>query len=107
NMQYEEDNTQPSTPYLQMAIDPSFSASNATSCNITTGEIIWCYARWPHNGFSTPTYGIEILQAVGDLNDISGNDPPILSYENGQWIINHTGQECFHLLYNFNPGTRF
>ena len=106
NMQYQEGTTQPGTPYLQMAIDPSFSASNATSSN-PNGEIIWCYARWPHNGQSIYSLGIEILQAVGDLNDISGIDPPIISLVNSQFVINHTGQECFHLLYNFNPGTRF
>ena len=50
-----------------------------------------------------------MLQAVGDLNDIGGQDPPILSYDTtiNDWIINHTGQECFHILYNFDPGTLF
>ena len=105
NMVYEEDNSAPTVPYLQMAIDPSFNASNNTFMN---GNIIdWCYARWPNNSQSYYTLGIEILQAVGDLNDIGSNDPPILSYEGGSWVINHTGQECFHLLYNFDPGTRF
>ncbi len=40
--------------------------------------------------------GIEALQAVGNLDDIGSTDPPILSYENGRWVINHSNQECFH-----------
>ena len=104
-MVYEEDNITPNVPYLEMAIDPGFNASNNTAA--TNNVIDSCYAHWPDNFQATATLGIEILQAVGDLNDIGGNDPPILSYENGEWVINHTGQECFHLLYNFDPGTKF
>jgi len=105
DMVYQQGTTAPSVPYLEMAIDPSFNPSNATST--INNEIDWCYAHWPDNSQSKYVIGIEMLQAVGDLNDIAGTDPPILSYENGDWVINHTGQECFKVLYNFDPGTKF
>jgi len=106
DMVYQKSTTTPSVPYLELAIDASFPASNSTSVN-GSNEITSCYAHWPNNSQSYYSLGIEMLQAVGDLNDIGGNDPPILSYENGNWVINHTGQECFHILYNFDPGTKF
>ena len=107
NMVYQEDTVQPTTPYLQMAIDPSFNASNNTF--VLNNLIDWCYAHWPDTYQSTYVLGIEILQAVGDLNDIGGVDPPILTYNTQTlvWEINWLGQCMFHLLYNFDPGTRF
>lgn len=108
NMVYEEDTTQPTTPYLQMAIDVSFNPSNNTAVN-ANNEITLCYAHWPNTYQSTYVLGIEICQAIGDMNDISGIDPPILSYNTQtlQWEINWLGQCVFHLLYNFDPGTKF
>lgn len=105
NMVYQQGTTTPSVPYLEMAIDPSFGPSNGTVAPNNT--IDSCYAHWPNNFQSKYVIGIEMLQAVGDLNDIGGVDPPILSFENGDWVINHTGQECFKVLYNFDPGTKF
>ena len=106
DMVYQKSTTAPSVPYLEMAIDPSFPASNSTTVN-GNNEITSCYAHWPNNFQPSATIGIEMLQAVGDLNDIGGNDPPIISFEGGDWVINYLGQECLHLEYNFDPGTKF
>jgi hypothetical protein len=95
----------PPVPFLEVVIQPGCPACNGTSFNTSTFEITTCQASYSNNSQSTYAIGIEMIQAIGNLNDIATYDPPILSYQNGQWEINYFGKECLTFLYNTNPGT--
>ncbi len=108
NLTWQEGTTEPAVPYLEMSVDSSFPSpgTNATMYDNNTHEIIACRARaplWP----SKRTFKIEILQAIGNLQDSGGSDPTILTGSSEGNTINDMGRRIFSLLYLANPKTKF
>ncbi|MFQ6613417.1 MAG: hypothetical protein ACE5D1_01115, partial [Fidelibacterota bacterium] len=92
-MQYQESTETPDTPYLAINVDPIFPSpgTNLTNFDSETHEINFCeasYPPWP----GKRTFRIEILQAIGDLEDVSGNDPNILTNGTEGYLINDVGR---------------
>ena len=108
NLQYEEDYGHPEANHLWVALDPDFPSPgvNTTLYN-EFNEITQAIAQWS----STPLPNeyqvwVEIMQAVGDLPDLDGADPPFISWDENQgWYINGLGQNTLNLLYFLQPGT--
>ncbi|MBT4033513.1 MAG: T9SS type A sorting domain-containing protein [Candidatus Marinimicrobia bacterium] len=109
-LQYVESEIDPSPgqPRLYMYIDASVPGSGTNSTLFDeNNNIILAQARWP----SPPNPGqsdifIEILQAVADLPDHAGSNPPVITYVSGVgYVINDFGEDIFMLDYFVNPGT--
>lgn len=94
------------TPKLRMFINHSVPGSGNNGTSSENGYLTWCEASWPWNPGVAVLY-IEILQAIGDLPDLAGGDPPIISNTGDGWIINQLGEDMFGLLYFVLPGTYF
>jgi hypothetical protein len=106
---FQETTTQPSTPHLRIAVSSTFPApgSNGTDYNSTTNEITQARARYPL-AFTEYTFKIEILQAIGDLNDIGGGDPAIMEvYGDDKRRLNTLGKQIFAVMFLAQPKTKF
>jgi hypothetical protein len=101
----QQSTTTPGLPYTRIAVDASFPSpgTNSTNYNSTTHHITKGEAKYPLS-FSENTFKIEILQAIGDLNDVGGSNPEILDVNQN---LNSTGQQVFSVLYLFKPKTKF
>ncbi|MBC8500348.1 MAG: cadherin-like domain-containing protein [Nanoarchaeota archaeon] len=91
----------PTEPYLWTAVDSSFPSpgTNGTTYDDQTYEIIECHARyppWPDKY----TFYIEILQAMFDMEDPGGTDPPIIGVDG----INETGHQFISLSSFYGAG---
>ena len=110
NLQYIESTELPSVPYLRIAIDPSYPGmgTNSTVYENDTNEIIVANARYPPSLSNKHTFYIEIVQAIGNLQDIGGQDPSIIhpNQEGTELIINDLGKKCLSLLYFIQPMTK-
>lgn len=108
NMQFQEGTEQPSTPYLQIVVDAQYSIpGNATSFDSQTHEIINCRASYPDINVTKYTFRIEIFQAIGDLNEWLGSNPPILNGLPQGYSLNEDGRRMFSAMYLFDPKTKF
>ncbi|MBU1873670.1 T9SS type A sorting domain-containing protein [bacterium] len=108
HLQYYESTEKPTVPYLALAMDSSFPGPGTNGTLFNENNIITtCSANWPPTPNMYTTW-IEILQAIADLPDLNGIDPPIVSYttELGPHI-NELGQDIFSLLYFIQPNTYF
>ncbi len=109
---FQEGTTTPSSANIRVAVDENFPppGTNSTTYNEVTHEIIQGRARYPPP-IQEGVFKIEILQAIGDLND-AGGDPTILGREdpdnlNSSLILNTTGRKIFSVMYLFKPKTKF
>ncbi|NQV38209.1 MAG: hypothetical protein HQ509_09435, partial [Candidatus Marinimicrobia bacterium] len=109
NMQYIESDVDPGNPKLHMYKDESVPGSGNNATSSIDGVIYYCQAKWPSSPPPTIyTLWIEILQAVGDLPDLGGVDPPVISYDaQDGYYINDFGKSTFSLLYFVLPDTYF
>jgi hypothetical protein len=110
NLQYEEDFGQPEVNHLWMSIDPGHPTPgvNGTQYN-EFNEITSAMALWSSDSGLPSVYvvWVEIMQAIGDLPDLDGTDPPFISYnpDGPGLIINQLGYNTLSLLYFLQPGT--
>jgi len=105
-LQYQEGTVEPTDSHLWMAIDPGVPGpTNGTTYDPNTNEIIECHARWPNQPITKDLW-IETLQAIGNLYDVGGVDPPILSHDGPDYYINELGQQLLGLLYFVQPKTQ-
>jgi len=110
-MQYVESSEDPAPgqPRLEIGVDPSFPSpgTNITSFD-ENNNIIYAQAKYPPWP-SEYTFKIEILQAIGDLEDFGGGNPAILGWDENHVhvYINDLGRRIFSLLYLANPKTKF
>ncbi len=101
---FQEGTVIPSSSYNGISMDASFPSpgTNSTTYN-SNHEITSSSAEYPDSPAKS-TFFIEILQAIGDLNDVGGNNPAILGND---YKLNTTGQKIFSVMYLFQPKTKF
>lgn len=99
--------TQPTEAHVRVSIDEDnpLTPSNSTSFNPETHEITQARASYPLS-FSEGHFKVEIIQAIGDLNDVGGT-PNIFNGPDQNYTLNTTGRNIFAVMYLFQPGTKF
>ena len=110
-LQYIESDVNPNAggPILQMYVDSSVPGSGTNYTGSVNGNITLASATWPLS--PPPGNGdlvIEISQAVADLPDLAGSNPPIFNYIAGVgYVLNELGEDIFGLDYFVNSNTFF
>jgi len=103
DMQYEEGTNHPLTPSLEMTIGHA-GPTNGTFYD-ADNNITWCQAEYPIQPSGYQLW-IEVIQAVTNLYDSGGVDPPIISVDDEGCYINDLGQKLLKFIYFVNPKTK-
>ena len=107
DLQYVQGSTAPAGLYFEIHADESHAhPSNATEYDEATHNITRGSAFYGLNP-SEYTFKIELLQAIGDINDDGGSDPNIFDQSTTPYVLNATGEFIHSATYLFKPKTKF